>query len=92
MEEQDRTEPELDPAASDEASPEDAIEGDQGQDPQPANAGEAGFDPNRPVRTSPPAPDEQSGVPTGPSLPENEGVEANEEYRGPVEPTPASGE
>jgi hypothetical protein len=83
-------EPGEDPAAREPGSEDDeladgAVEGNQGpwekglQDGAPANAGQAGFDPDRPVRTSPPAPEEQSGVP---NLPEgrNEGVEPNPEH------------
>lgn len=75
-----------DPAArepgseADEAA-ESATTGDQGpwekglQDAAPANA--PGFDPDRPVRTSPPAPEEQSGVPNLPDE-RNAGVEPGE--------------
>ena len=64
------------------------LEGDQGeyvdQSAIPANAG--GFDPDRPVRTSPPTADSQSGVPQ-PDDGSNEGVEADEEQRGPQSPS-----
>lgn len=58
-------------------------QGEQGpqvreQDP---SAG-AAADVNTPVAQSPPPPSAQSGVPTGPTLTENEGIEAQEEYRG----------
>jgi len=65
-------------------------EGDQGeyveQAPAPADSTAGGFDPDRPVRTSAPTPEQQSGVPQ-PTDGSNEGVEANEEYRGPYEPS-----
>jgi hypothetical protein len=70
------------------------IEGDQGeyveQDPMAAGGGQ-GFDPDRPVRTSAPTADQQSGVPQ-PTDGSNEGVEPNEEMRGPVEPGSGSEE
>jgi hypothetical protein len=59
--------------------PAEPTEGSQGEFPAPAAA--TGFDPDAPVATSPPAASEQPGVP---ALPENEGVEAQEQYRGPV--------
>lgn len=63
-------------------------EGDQGEyvEQAPADAGPSGFDPDRPVRTSPPTAEQQSGVPS-PTDGSNEGVEANEDMRGPVEPS-----
>jgi len=66
-----------------------AVPGEQGDwvEQQPAQVGgtATGFDPDRPVRTSPPMPHEQSGVPAleGGG---NEGVEPQEEFRGPVDP------
>jgi hypothetical protein len=70
----------------------DATQGDQGpeiREQDAAATGPAGFDPNRPVADSPPPPDAQSGVPTGPTLPENEGVEPG--TPGPVEPGGSAG-
>jgi hypothetical protein len=78
-------EPERQDAPDEDAGPAvDPIEGDQGpqvaeQTPQGTVGGS--FDPDAPVRTSAPPPDAQSGVP---ALPENEGVEAQPEYAGPV--------
>lgn len=69
-----------DPAARTEEQEADAAEatqGDQGpqvieQDAADASPSATGrFDPDQPVRTSPPTPDQQSGVP---GIPENEGV------------------
>lgn len=45
-----------------------------------------GFDPDRPVRQSPPPPEAQSGVPQIPGG-ENDDVEPQPEYAGPVEPS-----
>lgn len=65
---------------------ENATQGDQGpqvreQDPQTTGPGTVtSSDPNAPVSQSPPPPSAQSGVPTGPTLPENEGVEPRPEY------------
>lgn len=75
------------------------VAGDQGEYvnqgeslPSSATASEAGFDPNRPVATSPPPPEAQSGVPAleGGG---NEGVEPQPQYAGSVDPgTPAEGD
>lgn len=74
-----------DPAARTEEQEADAPEptqGDQGpqvieQDAADASAAATGrFDPDQPVRTSPPTPDQQSGVP---GIPENEGVQPGDE-------------
>lgn len=59
-----------------------ATQGEQGpqvreQDPTPT--GPQGFDPDRPVASSPPPPDAQSGVPALPNG-ENAGVEPQPEY------------
>ena len=66
--------------------------GDQGewveQTPGSANPTVGGFDPDRPVATSPPPADMQSGVPQ-PTDGSNAGVEPNETYRGPVDPAQA---
>lgn len=70
------------------------VEGDQGeaveQEPM-RQEGATGFNPDRPVRVSPPEASQQSGVPDleGGG---NEGVEPNPEYRGYVEPTEPSDE
>jgi hypothetical protein len=77
------------------AASENATQGDQGpqvreQDAQPVGGDVAGFDPNRPVASSPPPPDAQSGVP---QLADgsNAGVEPGEQP-GPVSPAaPAEG-
>lgn len=82
------------PGSDEDKAAEGATSGDQGpweqglQDAAPANATESGFNPDRPVRTSPPAPEEQSGVP---NLPEgrNEGVEPQPEHAGTVAPASA---
>jgi cell division protein FtsN len=68
-------------------------QGDQGpqvreQDAAPVGGADAtGFDPNRPVASSPPPPDAQSGVPNIPGG-ENAGVEPGGTT---PEPTPAEG-
>jgi hypothetical protein len=67
------------------------IEGDQGeyveQVPQGANPGtDTGFNPNRPVRTSPPDPSQQEGVPRHMTGGGNEDVERDESQVGPQEP------
>lgn len=65
-----------------------ATQGDQGpqvreQDPATTGPGAVtSSDVNTPVAQSPPPPGAQSGVPTGPTLAENEGVEAQPEYAG----------
>lgn len=72
------------------------VEGDQGvyvnegeSAPLSASPTDAGFDPNRPVPVSAPPPEAQSGVP-GLSNGENDGVEPQPQYAGPVDPaTPA---
>lgn len=77
------------PAEPDVHPHENAIQGDQGE--QVADAAAApGFDPDRPVRTSAPEPEAQSGVPnlTDGS---NEGVEPQPEYAGPVDPPATEG-
>lgn len=84
-------EPERQDAPDEDAGPSvEPAEGDQGeyveQSPASANAGDAGFDPDRPVRTSAPTAEQQSGVPQ-PTDGSNEGVEGNPDYRGPVEPS-----
>lgn len=59
-----------------------ATQGDQGPQVREQDAtetGPQGFDPNRPVASSPPPPDAQSGVPNLPNG-ENAGVEAQPEY------------
>jgi hypothetical protein len=90
METRDETqEPERHEEPDEDAQPAvEPVEMDQGeqvseQEPQ-QTAGQSGFDPNQAVATSPPPPGAQSGVPPleGGG---NEGVEAQEEYRGPVE-------
>lgn len=77
-------EPETHASPDDEAgpavAPAEPTEGSQGDFPAPAAA--TGFSPDAPVATSAPDPSTQPGVPP---LPENEGVEAQEEYRGPVD-------
>lgn len=66
--------------------------GDQGewveQTPGSANPTVGGFDPDRPVATSPPPADMQSGVPQ-PTDGSNQGVEPNEDFRGSVDPAQA---
>jgi hypothetical protein len=68
-------------------------EGDQGEWVEQAAVGSTAtaFDPDRPVRVSPPDAHQQSGVPEL-SDGDNEGVEPNEEMRGSVEPSPPEAE
>jgi hypothetical protein len=70
-----------------------ATQGDQGPQVREQDAATAvtSADPNTPVAQSPPPPEAQSGVPTGPALPENQGVEAQEQYRGDTTTQAASG-
>lgn len=60
--EQDPQDPQVDPAATDDAPAEDAQPGDQGEQVA-GDAAAAGFDPSQPVRTSAPPPEAQSGTP-----------------------------
>lgn len=67
------------------------IVGDQGeyveQLPEGANPGvDTGFDPNRPVRTSPPDAAQQEGVPRSMTGGGNEDVERDPDQVGPQEP------
>lgn len=88
--EQDITEP-TEPgsqAPDDDAGPAvEPIEGDQGEYvEQTPRAASGGFDPDRPVATSPPPADLQRGVA---DVQENEGVEPDEGARGPQDPAQA---
>lgn len=55
---------------------------DRSGESAPQDAGSPGFDPDAPVRTSPPPPEAQSGVPQ-PTDGSNEGVEPQPEFAGP---------
>lgn len=89
-------EPEQSPP-DEEAGPDvEPLEGEQGewveQTPQGANPGvDTGFDPNRPVRTSPPDASQQEGVPRSMTGGGNEDVERDESQVGPQDP-PVPGE
>jgi hypothetical protein len=60
--EQDPQDPQVDPAATEDAPAEGAQPGDQGEQVA-GDAAAAGFDPSQPVRTSAPPPEAQSGTP-----------------------------
>jgi hypothetical protein len=80
-------EPEENPRPDEEGTGVEPVEGDQGEtiEQEPGQTQGQGFDPDRPVRTSPPEASQQSGVPAleGGG---NEGVEPQPQYAGTVEP------